>query len=62
MYDSCNATNGSSVFECNKPDNLHYASVVFNPFTADGGLPFKPGRTYYFLGKYLTAVSEYPAT
>ena len=36
---------------CDKPLELKYLTVVFQEFSAaPGGLEFKPGKEYYFLG------------
>ena len=50
-YNTCNATGGLSIFNCDDPTKYIHATIVFQPSTADNDPKFKPGKVYYFISK-----------
>ena len=45
-YHTCNATNGTLVLLCDKPEPLQYVTLG----SSRGPLGFEPGATYHFIG------------
>ena len=65
-YDTCSLNTSAPDFStdkrilgCNSPLQLKYYPLVFRAFSAPGGLEFKPGTKYYFIGKFTPSPGGY---
>ena len=55
-YSTCNATGGKLVLQCDKPEPLQYVTLG----SYSDPVVFKPGSTYYFIGKiYVSCIRVY---